>query len=225
MWLAPDEWQAARFTLLACALSTALILPFGLGLAWLLSRPRWFGKSIVETLVTLPLVMPPVATGLILLKLLGRRAPLGGWLHSHFDFDIVFTWRAVVIAAAVMSFPLLVRSARVGFQEVNRRYEEMARTLGAGEWRVFATVSLPLAGRAILGGVLLAFARAVGEFGATILVAGNIPGETTTLSLRIYEAVQLGHDDDAYRLLVVCIVIAFVAVFAGEWLLRKRETR
>ena len=225
MWLAPDEWQAARFTLLACALSTTLILPFGLGLAWLLSRPRWFGKSIVETLVTLPLVMPPVATGLILLKLLGRRGPLGDWLHRHFDFDIVFTWRAVVIAAAVMSFPLLVRSARVGFQEVNRRYEEMARTLGAGEWRVFATVSLPLAARAILGGVLLAFARAVGEFGATILVAGNIPGETTTLSLRIYEAVQLGHDAVASRLLLVCIVIAFVAVFAGEWLLRKRETR
>jgi molybdate transport system permease protein len=225
MWLAPDEWQAARFTLLACVLSTALILPFGLGLAWLLSRPRWFGKSIVETLVTLPLVMPPVATGLILLKLLGRRGPLGGWLHRRFDFDIVVTWRAVVIAAAVMSFPLLVRSARVGFQEVNRRYEEMARTLGAGEWRVFATVSLPLAGRAILAGVLLAFARAVGEFGATILVAGNIPGETTTLSLRIYEAVQLGHDAAAYRLLVVCLVIAFVAVFAGEWLFRKRETR
>jgi len=225
MWLAPDEWQAARFTLLACALSTTLILPFGLGLAWLLSRPRWFGKSIVETLVTLPLVMPPVATGLILLKLLGRRGPLGDWLHRHFDFDIVFTWRAVVIAAAVMSFPLLVRSARVGFQEVNRRYEEMARTLGAGEWRVFATVSLPLAARAILGGVLLAFARAMGEFGATILVAGNIPGETTTLSLRIYEAVQLGHDAVASRLLLVCIVIAFVAVFAGEWLLRKRETR
>ena len=221
MWLAPDEWQAARFTLLACALSTALILPPGLGMA----RRRWFGKSIVETLVTLPLVMPPVATGLILLKLLGRRGSVGGFLHRHFDFDIVFTWRAVVIAAAVMSFPLLVRSARVGFQEVNRRFEEMARTLGASEWRVFATISLPLAGRAILGGVLLAFARAVGEFGATILVAGNIPGETTTLSLRIYEAVQLGHDATAYRLLFVCIVIALIAVFAGEWLLRKRETR
>ena len=225
MWLAPDEWQAARFTLLACALSTALILPPGLGLAWLLARRRWFGKSIVETLVTLPLVMPPVATGLILLKLLGRRGSVGGFFHRHFDFDIVFTWRAVVIAAAVMSFPLLVRSARVGFQEVNRRFEEMARTLGVSEWRVFATISLPLAGRAILGGVLLAFARAVGEFGATILVAGNIPGETTTLSLRIYEAVQLGHDATAYRLLFVCIVIALIAVFAGEWLLRKRETR
>jgi molybdate transport system permease protein len=118
-----------------------------------------------------------------------------------------------------------VRSARVGFQEANRRYEEVARTLGAGEWRVFATISLPLAARGILAGVLLAFARAVGEFGATILVAGNIPGETTTLSLRIYEAVQLGHDAVAYRLLIVCVLIAFVTVFAGELLLRKRDSR
>ncbi len=219
----PDEWQAVRFTLAACAGSTLVILPFGLAVAWLLARPRWFGKSVVETFVTLPLVMPPVATGLILLKLLGRRGPVGGFLHRHLGTDIVFTWRAVVIAAAVMSFPLLVRSARVGFQEVNRRYEQMARTLGAGEWRVFLTISLPLAGRAIAGGVLLAFARAVGEFGATILLAGNIPGETQTLSLRIYEAVQLGHDATAYRLLLVCVVIAFAAVFTAEWLLRRRN--
>lgn len=225
MGLAPDEWQIVRFTLGACLASTAIILPFGLGIAWLLARRHWHGKSLVETVVTLPLVMPPVATGLILLKLLGRRGSLGGFLHRHFDVDIVFTWRAVVIAAAVMSFPLLVRAARVGFQEVNRRYEQMARTLGAGEWRVFATISLPLAARGIFGGILLAFARAVGEFGATILVAGNIPGETTTLSLRIYEAVQLGHDATAWRLLVVCVLIAFTAVFIGEWLLRKRETR
>lgn len=223
MWLAPDEWQATRFTLWACVLSTALILPFGLAVAWLLARRRWFGKSVLETIVTLPLVMPPVATGLILLKLVGRRGSLGGFLHRNFDLDIVFTWRAVVLAAAVMSFPLLVRSARVGFQEVNQRYEQMARSLGAGEWRVFFTISLPLAGRAILGGILLAFARAVGEFGATILVAGNIPGQTTTLSLRIYEAVQLGHDPTAYRLLVVCIVIAFAAVFTAEWFLRRRQ--
>jgi molybdate transport system permease protein len=223
MWLAPDEWQATRFTLWACVLSTALILPFGLAVAWLLARRRWFGKSVLETIVTLPLVMPPVATGLILLKLVGRRGSLGGFLHRNFDLDIVFTWRAVVLAAAVMSFPLLVRSARVGFQEVNQRYEQMARSLGAGEWRVFFTISLPLAGRAILGGILLAFARAVGEFGATILVAGNIPGQTTTLSLRIYEAVQLGHDPTAYRLLVVCIVVAFAAVFTAEWFLRRRQ--
>ena len=225
MWLSSDDWQALRFTLLACTLSTLLIFPFGLGIAWLLAKKRWIGKSIVETVVTLPLVMPPVATGLILLKLLGRRSSLGGFFHRQFDLDLVFTWRAVVVAAAVMSFPLLVRSARVGFQEVILRYEQIARTLGAGEWRVFAPISLPLALRGVLAGVLLAFARAVGEFGATILVAGNIPGETTTLSLRIYEAVQLGHDPTAYRLLFVCVLIAFATVFAGEWLLRKRETR
>ncbi len=225
MWLQPEDLQALRLTLLACTLSTIFILPFGLGIAWLLARRHWFGKSLLETIVTLPLVMPPVATGLILLKLLGRRSALGGFFHRHFDLDFVFTWRAVVIAAAVMSFPLLVRSARVGFQEVNRRYEEIARTLGADEWRVFATISLPLAARGILAGVLLAFARAVGEFGATILVAGNIPGETTTLSLRIYEAVQLGHDAVAYRLLIVCVLIAFATVFAGEWLLRKRQSK
>jgi molybdate transport system permease protein len=225
MWLSPEDWEALRFTLLACALSTILIFPFGVGIAWLLAKRSWIGKSILETIVTLPLVMPPVATGLILLKLLGRRSSLGGFLHRRFDLDLVFTWRAVVIAAAVMSFPLLVRAARVGFQEVNRRYEEMARTLGAGEWRVFFTISLPLAGRGILAGVLLAFARAVGEFGATILVAGNIPGETTTLSLRIYEAVQLGHDAVAYRLLLVCVLIAFVTVLAGELLLRRRNAR
>lgn len=225
MWLAPEEWQAIRFTLIACLLSTALILPFGLAIAWLLTRREWFGKSIVETIVTLPLVMPPVATGLILLKLLGRRGPLGGFLHRQFDYDIIFTWRAVVIAAAVMSFPLLVRSVRVGFQEVNQRYEKMARTLGAGEWRIFFSISLPLASRAVLGGALLAFARAVGEFGATIVVAGNIPGETSTLSLRIYDAMQLGHDATAYRLLVVCIVIAFLAVLLADWLLRKRDAK
>jgi molybdate transport system permease protein len=158
MGLTPDEWQVVLFTLGACVASTAIILPFGLAIAWLLARRSWLGKSIVETIVTLPLVMPPVATGLILLKLFGRRSSLGGFLHRQFDFDVVFTWHAVVIAAAVMSFALLVRSARVGFQEVNRRYEEMARTLGASDWRVFATVSLPLAARAILAGVLLAFA-------------------------------------------------------------------
>ena len=225
MWLSAEDGQTLRFTLLACTLSTLVIFPFGLGAAWLLAKRQWFGKSIAETIVTLPLVMPPVATGLILLKLLGRRSSFGGFFHRHFDLDFVFTWRAVVIAAGVMSFPLLVRSARVGFEGVNRRYEEIARTLGAVEWRVFFTISLPLAARGILAGVLLAFARAVGEFGATILVAGNIPGETTTLSLRIYEAVQLGHDAVAYRLLFVCVLIAFVTVFAGEMLLRKRKAR
>ncbi len=221
MWITPAEWQIVGFTLGACALSTLLILPSGLAIAWALARYRWPGKTLVETLVTLPLVLPPVATGMLLLKLLGRRGMLGNFLHARFGIDVVFTWRAVVIAAAVMSFPLLVRSARVGFQEVNQRLEAIARTLGASEPRVFFTITLPLAARGIIAGVVLAFARAVGEFGATILVAGNIPGKTTTLSLEIFEAVQLGKDAVAYRLLIVCLVMAFAAVWVSEFLVRK----
>jgi molybdate transport system permease protein len=208
-------------TLQTAALATLLILPPALFVAWLLARYRWRGKSLVETLVALPLVMPPVATGLILLQLLGRRGPIGGWLHRVFDVDIVFTWRAVVIAMMVMSFPLLVRAARVAFEEVNPRLEEIARTLGASNMRVFATITIPLAARGIVGGLLLAFARAIGEFGATILVAGNIPGRTTTLSLAIYDLVQLGRDDEAFRLLGISVVIAFVAVWTSEAFLRR----
>src|SRR6185503_11347017 len=159
-----EEIQILALTLRTAALSTLLILPPALGLAWLLARFRWRGKSIVETLVALPLVMPPVATGLILLQLLGRRGPIGGWLHRTFGLDVVFTWRAVVAAMMVMSFPLLVRAARVAFEEVNPRLEQMARTLGAGDARVFLTITLPLAMRGIISGMLLAFARAIGEF-------------------------------------------------------------
>ena len=145
--------------------------------------------------------MPPVATGLILLKLLGRRGPLGRFFHDTLDLDIVFTWRGVLIALGVMSFPLLVLSARIAFEQVNPRFEQIARTLGAGEARVFFTITLPLAWRGILGGMTLAFARALGEFGATIMVAGNIPGQTSTLSLAIYQHVQLGQD-------ATCLAIA-----------------
>jgi len=221
MEFAPAEWQIARFTLAACALSTLLILPIGLATAWSLARYRWPGKLFLETLVTLPLVLPPVATGLLLLKLFGRRGAIGNFLHEFLGVDVVFTWRAVVAAAAVMSFPLLVRSARVGFQGVNQRLEQIARTLGATNTRVFLTVTLPLASRGIVAGMILAFARAVGEFGATILVAGNIPGKTTTLSLEIFEAVQLGHDATAYRLLILCVIIAFGAVWLSELLMKR----
>jgi molybdate transport system permease protein len=207
-------------TLQTAALSTLLILIPGLAVAWLLARKRWRGKSLVETLVSLPLVMPPVATGLILLYLLGRRGPVGGWLH-RLGVDVVFTWRAVVVAMMVMSFPLLVRAARVAFEEVNPRFEQIARTLGASEWRVFFTITLPLAARGVVSGLLLAFARAVGEFGATILVAGNIPGRTTTLSVAIYNLVQLGKDEEAFRLLGVAVVIAFAAVWTAETFLRR----
>lgn len=220
--MSSDEWTILGLTLRTAALATLLIVPPGLAVAWLLARRRWRGKSLVETLVALPLVMPPVATGLILLQLLGRRGPVGGWLHRTFDFDVVFTWRAVVSAMMVMSFPLFVRAARVAFEEVNPRLEQLARTLGAHEWRVFVTITLPLAMRGILSGLLLAFARAIGEFGATILVAGNIPGRTQTLSLAIYNFVQLGRDADAFRLLAVAVAIAFAAVWITEAFLRRR---
>jgi molybdate transport system permease protein len=216
-----EEIQILALTLRTAALSTLLILPPALGMAWLLARFRWRGKSIVETLVALPLVMPPVATGLILLQLLGRRGPIGGWLHDTFGLDVVFTWRAVVAAMMVMSFPLLVRAARVAFEEVNPRLEQMARTLGAGDARVFLTITLPLAMRGIISGMLLAFARAIGEFGATILVAGNIPGRTSTLSLAIYNLVQLGRDGEAFRLLGIAVAIAFIAVWTAEAFLRR----
>ena len=132
MWITPEEWQIMGFTLVVCTLSTIAILPFGLGIAWLLARRRWRGKTLVEAIVTVPLVIPPVATGLILLKLFGRRGFIGGFLHERLGLDIVFTWRAVVIAAAVMSFPLLVRSARVGFETVDQTFEDIARTFDAG---------------------------------------------------------------------------------------------
>ena len=212
-------------TLRTAALATLLIVPPGLAVSWLLARYRWRGKSLVETLVALPLVMPPVATGLILLELLGRRGAIGGWLHRTFDFDIVFTWRAVVVAMMVMSFPLLVRAARVAFEEVDPRLEQIARTLGARDARVFVTITLPLAARGIVSGMLLAFARAIGEFGATILVAGNIPGRTSTLSLAIYNYVQLGRDADAFRLLGYAVVIAFAALWTAEAFLRRSQAK
>ena len=208
------------FTIEMALLATALLLVPGTLIAWLLARRAWRGKSLIETLVMLPLVMPPVATGLILLQLFGRRGPIGAALH-RIGIDVVFTWRAVIIAMTVMAFPLFVRTARVAFEHVSRRYEEIARTLGASEMRVFFTITLPLASRGIVAGAVIAFARALGEFGATILVAGNIPGRTSTIATSIYMLVQLGDDRAAMSLLIVSVVIAFGAIFASELLLRK----
>ena len=216
-----DDWQIVWFTVRVAALASLLIVPPGLAVAWLLARYEWRGKSLVETLVALPLVMPPVATGLILLQLFSRRGPIG----SILGFDIVFTWRAVVLAMMVMAFPLLVRASRVAFEEVEPRLEQIARTLGASDSRVFLTITLPLAARGIISGLLLAFARALGEFGATILVAGNIPGRTTTISLAIYQSVQLGRDSDAFRLLLYSVAAAFAAVWLAEFTARRAGGR
>lgn len=219
-----DVLQITLFTLGIALLSTALILPPGVALGWLLARRQWPGKVLVETLVALPLVIPPVATGLILLKLFGRRGVIGRFFEQVFGVEIVFTWKAVVVATAVMSFPMLVRAARVAFEEVNPRLEEAARTLGAGSWDAFWSVTLPLARRGVLAGCVLAFARALGEFGATVMVAGMIPGQTITLALGIYHEVQLGRDDAALGLLLVSVSLAFVAIWASERLMRRRAS-
>ncbi len=216
-----EDWQVVRFSLWAAFLSVLLIMPPGLALAWLLARREWRGKSIVETLVAMPLVIPPVATGLILLHLFGRRGPLGQALQS-IGIEVVFTWKAVVIALSVMSAPLFIRSARVAFEGVNARLEDVARTLGASPARAFFTISLPLARRGIMAGVILAFARALGEFGATIMVAGNIPGETATMALEIFQSVQLGQDSHAWRFVAISALLAFAAVWTSEFLLRKK---
>lgn len=218
-----EDWQLIGFTTRMAVLSTFLVLPVGLGLAWCLARLRWQGKAILETLVTLPLVLPPVVTGLVLLNLFGRYGPIGRYLHEWFGLDIIFTWRAVVIALAVMSLPLLVRAARTGFEDVDHGLEQIARTLGAGEWRIFFTITLPLARRGVLSGTLLAFARALGEFGATIMVAGNILGQTRTLSIAVYYHVQLGEDSKAWMLAGVSACLAFLAVLASEFLVRRSK--
>lgn len=215
--------EIVAFTVRVALAATVAVIPPGLLVSWLLARRGFRGKAILETIVTLPLVIPPVATGLILLKLFGRRGPIGGFLHERFGIDVVFTPTAVVIAMAVMSFPLFVRTMRVAFEGVDHRLEDVARTFGASEWRVFGTVTLPLALPGLAGGAILAFARALGEFGATIMVAGSIPGETATLSVSIYQLVQLGKDPAAFRLLLASVVIAFVAVLTSEILLRRHR--
>lgn len=215
----PETWQITLFSLAVGVASTLVILPFGIVLAWLFARKEWPLKSVVETIVLLPLVMPPVSTGLILLKIFGRRSPVGQWLYDR-GVEIVFNWKGVLIAMAVMSFPLLVRSVRTSFSEVNPRLEQIAATLGASNWRIFFVITIPLAFKGIVAGALLAFSRALGEFGATILLAGNIPGQTQTLSLAIFTYAQTGKDPEAYVLLGITVALAFAFVWCSEWLLR-----
>jgi molybdate transport system permease protein len=219
--LSAEIWQITLFSLAVALASTLVILPLGIFVAWLLARKTWAGKTFFETLVMLPLVMPPVATGLILLKIFGRRSPLGAWLYDR-GVEVVFNWKGVLIAMAVMSFPLLVRSARSAFAEVNPRLEQIAATLGASGPKIFFAVTLPLAWRGVVAGCLLAYSRALGEFGATVMVAGNIPGRTQTLSLAIFSFVQLGHDEEAVMLLGITIALAFIAVALSERLARSK---
>jgi molybdate transport system permease protein len=221
--LTPEELEVVLFTLRIAALGTLLILPIGVAVAFALARYRGPGKSAIETVLSLPLVLPPTAVGIVLLELLARRAARRRSLRSA---SIVFTWKAVLLATMVMAFPLLVRSARTAFEEVDPRLVGIARTLGCGPFRAFFRVILPLAWRGVLAGAVLAFARALGEFGATVMVAGNIPGRTRTLALAIiFNDNQIGRDDRALFLAGVTSVLAFAALWITEWVTRRRTRR
>lgn len=215
-----EHLQIVVLTLAIGLGATLIMLPPGIALSWWLARSRSRLVPLVETAVALPLVLPPVATGYLLLRLLGRRGPLGAWLDAA-GIEIIFTWKAVLAAMVVMGLPLLVRTARTGFEQNTRRFEQVAETLGAGPWRVFFTISLPLARRAVLAGLLLAFARALGEFGATIVVAGSLPGETRTIAVALYGYLATGRDADAVTLALTSLVIALLAVWASNRLVRE----
>ncbi len=212
------------FTFAAAAGATAVMFGPGLALAWLLARGRFRGRLLVETIVSLPLVMPPVATGLILLMLCSPRGILGGLL-ARVGVDVVFTWKAVVLAMSVMALPLFVRTVRAGIEQVDRRYEAVAATLGAPPLRVFLTVTLPLCLPSVVAGTLLGFARAIGEFGATIVIAGSIPGATRTLAVAIYTFMETGRDHDAIVLVVISGGIAFAALALSNWVSSRADAR
>ena len=212
-------------TVTVAAVATVLILVPGVALAWALSRRGWRGRSVVEALVTLPLVLPPTAVGFALLFLFGREGPLGGPLYDWFGIEVAFSRWGVVIACAVVALPLLVRSARSALEEVDPALVSVARTLGASPFSALLRVELPLAWRGIASGAVLAFARALGEFGATILIAGNIPGRTQTLALALFQRVQTGRDGEALQLAVVAVALALVTAWLAERLVRVRERR
>jgi molybdate transport system permease protein len=219
-----NAWQITVFTLATAAAATLLMLVPGVLLAWLLARGRFPGRVVLDTLVSLPLVMPPVATGLVLLMLVAPRGSLGGLL-SRLGVEIVFTWKAVVLAMTVMGLPLLVRTVRAGIEQVDPRYEAAAAMLGAGPMRVFLTITVPLAGPAVAAGAMLGFARALGEFGATIMIAGSIPGSTRTLAVAIYSLAETGRDGEAAMLVGISAAIAFIALCASNWISARAGLR
>lgn len=219
--MSTETWAIAQFTVLMALLATALTLPLATAAGWVLARHSFPGKALVETVVSLPLVMPPVATGLLLLWLFGRRSPLGQVLDAV-GIEVVFTWKAVVIAMMVVSFPLVTRSVRSGIEQVDRRYEDLAATLGATPFRILRTITLPLASRGIVAGAILGFSRALGEFGATIMVAGAIPGRTQTLAVGIYTFVETGREEAAWGLLLLSALLAFGAIYASNRLVEVR---
>ena len=224
--LTPLEIEALGLSVKVALWSVAGSLPFGLAVAWLLGRREFVGKTLLDGIVHLPLVLPPVVVGYLLLLLLGRQGPLGGWLYDVFGITIAFTWKGAAIAAAVMAFPLMVRAMRLSIETVDRKLETAARTLGATRLDVFVTVTLPLMLPGILAGAVLAFARSLGEFGATITFVSNIPGETRTLPLALYSLIQTpGGEAGALRLAVLSVLLSLGALAASEIIARRLKAR
>src|SRR5882724_6043477 len=220
--LSPDEWIAIRLSLKIALVASAVALPFGIALAWLLARKNFWGKTLLDGLIHLPLVLPPVVTGYLLLILFGRRGPIGAFLADHFGIVFSFRWTGAALACGVMGFPLLVRAIRLSIEAVDVKLEEAAGTLGANRGWVFLTVTLPLIVPGIIAGMILGFAKAMGEFGATITFVSNIPGETQTLPSAIYTFTQVpGGDAGALRLTCVSIAISIAALLASELLARR----
>jgi molybdate transport system permease protein len=224
--LSPAEWTAVELSLRISLVATAWALPFGLAIGWLLARKNFWGKTLLDGFAHLPLVLPPVVTGYLLLIWFGRKGPVGAFLYEHFGIVFSFRWTGAALACGVMGFPLMVRPIRLALEAIDRRLEDAAATLGANSVWIFVTVTLPLALPGIIAGVLLCFARALGEFGATITFVSNIPGETQTISAAIYTLTQVpGGDAAAGRLVLISILLAFAALFASEWLARRAAIR
>lgn len=209
-------WIALGLSLKVAGWATAINLVLGIGVGFFLARARFPGRDLLDTLLTLPMVMPPTVLGYYLLVLVGRRSAFGTWLYDTFGINLIFTWQGAVIAATVVAFPLVFKPARAAFEAVDGQLEQAARVLGVSELSIFFRITLPLAWRGILAGVLLAFARALGEFGATLMVAGSIPGKTQTLSIAVYEAVQAGKDDTANLLVVITSIVCVVVLLSAS---------
>ena len=209
-------WVALGLSLKVAGWATALNIVLGISVGFFLARSRFPGRDLLDTLLTLPMVMPPTVLGYYLLVLVGRRSAFGTWLYDSFGINLIFTWQGAVIAATVVAFPLVFKPARAAFEAVDSELEQAARVLGVAELAIFFRVTLPLAWRGILAGVLLAFARALGEFGATLMVAGSIPGKTQTLSIAVYEAVQAGKDDTANLLVLITSIVCVVVLLSAS---------
>jgi molybdate transport system permease protein len=224
--LSPDEWTAILLSLRIAIVATLVALPFGVALAWLLARKDFWGKTLLDGIIHLPLVLPPVVTGYLLLISFGRRGPIGAFLADHFGIVFSFRWTGAALACGIMGFPLLVRPIRLAIEAIDRRLEDAAATLGASRLAVFATITLPLALPGLIAGFVLCFAKGLGEFGATITFVSNIPGETQTISAAIYTFTQVpGGDAAAGRLVLVAIVISLAALVVSEWLARRAGMR